>query len=83
MASTEARLITLDNSLSPLDQKDIAQWSVATLYNALLDAAKKEHPDDAIIQAIQPAEQTAMGSISVMAIGSMRASIAQLLATYD
>jgi len=83
MPSTEDRLITLDNSLGELKPDHYAQWSIAKVYNALLDAAKSEHPDDPIVQAIDPAEEAAMSSTSTMTVGTMRASIAQLVSSYS
>jgi hypothetical protein len=80
MASTFDRLVALEHSLSEYKPGDLAQWSVAKMFNALLAASKQEHPDDPLIQAIDEATESAAMGISNMQIGTMRASIGQLLA---
>jgi hypothetical protein len=78
------RLRQFDGSLKEFEAETFPAWQTAEIFNALLAAAKDQFPDDAIVQAISPAEQgiTAPGAvgkrISKTDVGSMRAVVRQI-----
>lgn len=78
------RLRDFDASLKDFKAETYPAWQTAEIFNALLAVAKQQFPDDAVVQAVSPAEEgtTAPGlmgkSISTMDVGSMRAAVRQI-----
>jgi hypothetical protein len=79
-----ARIIQFDNSLGEFKAETYPSWQSGEIFNALLNAAKEQFPDDPVIQAVSPADEgvTAPGvmgkKIARMDIGSMRAALNQI-----
>ncbi len=78
------RLRGFDGSLKDFKAETYPSWQTAQIFNALLEAAKQQFPDDPVVQAISPAEcgTTAPGlmgkDVSKMDVGSMRAAVRQI-----
>jgi hypothetical protein len=79
------RLRDFEESLSNFKAESCPSWQTGEIFNALLEAAKEEFPDDPVVQAISPAQQGTnvpgvMGrATSRMDVGSMRAAVKQMV----
>ena len=54
MPSTKAQLESLAESLSKFQPKQPVEWPVGKIANALFEEAKKEQPDSAVLNTIEP-----------------------------
>jgi hypothetical protein len=72
------RLNALYESLADFKPNDDLSPQVGTVFNALLQAAKTERPDDSVLSAIAPVD-IEMGQVFMNA-GSMRTTVQQILA---
>jgi hypothetical protein len=79
-ADLESRLVDLYNSLGEFKSTDNASWGLASIFNALLEEVRKQHGDDPVVAAIQPAAESMMGGKSTSDTGTLRAATWQLRA---
>jgi hypothetical protein len=80
-----SRLQALNQSLADFKPNEYVAWTLAVVYNTLLEAVKQEHPDDPVIAVLEPATRAVIiadveGPDSTVQVGTMRGEIAQVLA---
>jgi hypothetical protein len=77
------RLSSLYADLSNIEAKSRLDWSVGLVFNALLAQAKEDHPDDPVVQAIEPVRQSSSGRlVAGPDAGALRTLVGQLLTVY-
>jgi hypothetical protein len=82
--ATKARLKALHDDLAGNKPDALLEWPVGLTFNALLEQAKKDHPEDPVVNGIEPvkARGSKNGYVDVKA-GTVRALVGQLISAYD
>jgi hypothetical protein len=84
MADTTDQLAQLRQNLEDFGDSDSVSAEVGAVFNALLSQLKQEHPDEAVVAAIEPVGKTFEGSEFVdIDARSLKALVDQLLAAAD
>ena len=73
-----SRLTDFIDSLSTYPPKEHPATQVGNIFNALLDATKKQYPDDPVVAAITPAKNLGMSPKCDLDAGSLIAAAQQL-----
>ncbi len=74
----EAQLKVLHDSISKFAPTDACPWELASTFNVLLEAAKKEGGDNAIVANTELAKQSSNGSYATMNCGALAGLTLQL-----
>ena len=73
------RLDDLDGSLAEFDASQTAPAAIGKVYNALLEEARRNHPGDAVLAAVEPVAFTSAESeFAEINVGALRAMIQQI-----
>jgi hypothetical protein len=77
VASTRSQLESLADSLSKFDAGAVVEWQVGKIANVLIEQAKSEEPDSAVLQAIDAFEEGGNGYIDHLHAGAIRTILKQ------
>jgi hypothetical protein len=68
-----------------MDAKELAQWPLGQVSNALYAQALQDFPDDPIVKALSPVEQSGSSGqyVAHTSAGTLRTLVGQLMSVYD
>lgn len=78
MQGLYSRLTDFIDSLSTYPPKEHPALQVGDIFNALLEATKRQYPDDPVVTAITPAKRLGTSGKSDLDAGSLIAAAQQL-----
>ncbi|MGE0067986.1 MAG: hypothetical protein AB7T48_11610 [Solirubrobacterales bacterium] len=79
MSDTRAQLEQLHHNLGDFGDADFAPAPLGDVFNALLAEAKSDHPEDAVVAAIDPVKTTERSEFAEIDCRSLKALVDQLL----